>query len=35
MKLPHPVLTLFTLTAIGAIALAGAYAESHRMPDQP
>jgi len=29
------VLTSLTLTAIAAVALAGAYAESHRVPDQP
>jgi hypothetical protein len=35
MKLMNRVLATATLGALGLIALAGAYAETHRAPDQP
>jgi hypothetical protein len=35
MKLAHRVLATLALGAFGVIALAGAYAETHRVPDQP
>jgi hypothetical protein len=35
MKLIHRVLVIAALGALGLIALAGAYAETHRAPDQP
>jgi hypothetical protein len=31
----HRVLTAVALGALGAFALVGAYAETHRAPDQP
>jgi hypothetical protein len=31
----HPVLTSLVFGALGAFALLGAYAETHRAPDQP
>jgi hypothetical protein len=35
MKLLHRVLAAGALGALGVIALAGVYAETHRVPDQP
>jgi hypothetical protein len=35
MKLLHRVLAGLAVGALGVIALAGAYAETHRVPDQP
>jgi hypothetical protein len=35
MKLHRHLPAAFTLVIIGAIAVAGAYAETHRVPDQP
>jgi hypothetical protein len=35
MKPAHPFLATLALGALGVIALAGAYAETHRVPDQP
>jgi hypothetical protein len=31
----HHILAAVALGAVGAVALAGAYAEAHRAPDQP
>jgi hypothetical protein len=35
MTLLRRILQTFAIAAVAAIALAGAYAESHRAPDQP
>jgi hypothetical protein len=35
MKLVRRTLAALALGALGVIALAGAYAETHRVPDQP
>jgi hypothetical protein len=35
MTLLRRILRTFAIAAVAAIALAGAYAETHRAPDQP
>ena len=35
MTFPPRALAMVAIGALGAIALAGAYAETHRVPDQP
>jgi hypothetical protein len=35
MRLIHRALTALMFGAVGALALAGVYAEAHRAPDQP